>query len=285
MIVYGWSGVTPAIRSSSSARSRARPRSRSVVERDRVADVAGRVDDDDRLQRREVAVDLPDLGDLRRVLADDRARLGVARDPLALLGRVGRVDRDHDRAGARDAEVGVAPLRPRRAQDRDPVARLDPEVDEAATDLRHDLAELRVADVAPFAVRLVADRGRITMLRSSQADQVGDRGGARRRCMDGHRGAALHCSSSSLPEEVDRIRRALLRRAVHRQAGTGGRAVTVACALLGEVRHEQGLVDPALEDGHAHLHALLDDLATLEARLPRELRGREMDCHRTTYLL
>src|SRR5829696_7441904 len=58
-------------------------------------------------------------------------------------------------------------------------------------------------------------------------------------------------------------------------AGHGG-------PLLGQVRHEQGLVDPALEDGHSHLHALLDDLATLEARLPRELRGREMVCHRTT---
>src|SRR5687768_13007952 len=55
-----------------------------------------------------------------------------------------------------------------------------------------------------------------------------------------------------------------------------------ARALLREVRQEQGLVDPALEDGHPHLHALLDDLATLEARLPRELRGREMDCHRTS---
>ena len=50
--------------------------------------------------------------------------------------------------------------------------------------------------------------------------------------------------------------------------------------LLGQVRHEQRLVDPALEDRDAHLHALLDDLPTLEARLPRELRGREVDCHR-----
>ena len=76
------------------------------------------------------------------VLADDRARLGVAGDPLALLGRVGRVDRHDDGAGARDAEVRVGPLGPRRAQDRHAVARLDPEVDQAAADLRHDLAEL-----------------------------------------------------------------------------------------------------------------------------------------------
>src|SRR4051794_21503884 len=57
--------------------------------------------------------------------------------------------------------------------------------------------------------------------------------------------------------------------------------VTWAQVLFRHVRQEQGLVDAALEDGDAHLHALLDDLATLEARLPRELRGREMNCHRT----
>ena len=196
MIVYGCSGVTAAMRSSRSARSRARPRSRSVS-----SGIASPTSPDGSTtmivsSAREVPADLPDLGDLRRVLADDRARLGVARDPLALLGRVGRVDRDDHGAGGRDAEVHVAPVGPRRAQDRHPVARLDPEVDQAATDLRHDLAELRVADVMPLAVRLVAHRGGITMLCSSEADQVGDRGGARRRCMDGHRGAAFHCSSS-----------------------------------------------------------------------------------------
>ena len=166
------------------------------VERDRVADVAGRVDHDDRLQRRQVVAHRADLGDLRRVLADDRARLGVAGDPLALLGRVRRVDRHDDRPGGGDAEVGVRPLRPGRAEDRHAIARLDPEVDQAAADLRHDLAELGVADVVPGAVALVADRRAVAVLLGGQPDQVGDRRRAGGPCVDRHRGAALHGSSS-----------------------------------------------------------------------------------------
>src|SRR5215212_4742424 len=55
---------------------------------------------------------------------------------------------------------------------------------------------------------------------------------------------------------------------------------SVGGALLAYVGEEEGLVDPALEDGHAQLHALLDDFATLHAGLSRELGGREVDCHR-----
>ena len=47
----------------------------------------------------QAVADRDDLRDLLGVLADDRDGLGVADDPLALLGRVGRVDRDDDGAG------------------------------------------------------------------------------------------------------------------------------------------------------------------------------------------
>src|SRR4051794_10036218 len=57
----------------------------------------------------------------------------------------------------------------------------------------------------------------------------------------------------------------------------GGRYLP--CALVFHVREEEGLVDSSLEDRHAQLHALLDDLATLHAGFASELRGREMDCH------
>ncbi len=60
-----------------------------------------------------------DTDNLRRVLADDEARLGVAGHPRALVGRVGGVDRDHD--GARLAPVaGTVPdchREPRTRQD------------------------------------------------------------------------------------------------------------------------------------------------------------------------
>src|SRR3954452_20635947 len=51
------------------------------------------------------------------------------------------------------------------------------------------------------------------------------------------------------------------------------------CRVVVDVGEEQRLVNPALEDRHAQLHALLDDLATLHAGFASELRGREMDCH------
>src|ERR1700754_1524720 len=50
-------------------------------------------------------------------------------------------------------------------------------------------------------------------------------------------------------------------------------------ALLLDICHEQRLVDSALEDRHAQLHALLNDLAPFHAGFASELRGREMDCH------
>src|SRR5688500_15272671 len=71
-------------------------------------------------------------------------------------------------------------------------------------------------------------------------------------------------------------------RAPRRRSGRGYLAPGgVDRDLFAEVCEEQGLVDAALEDRHAHFHALLDDLATLHAGFARELRGREMDCHRS----
>src|SRR5215212_8115036 len=49
--------------------------------------------------------------------------------------------------------------------------------------------------------------------------------------------------------------------------------------LLAEVQKEQRLVDAALEDRHAQLHALLNHLAALQACFAGQLRGREVDCH------
>src|SRR3954466_3123600 len=52
-------------------------------------------------------------------------------------------------------------------------------------------------------------------------------------------------------------------------------------SLLFDVGQEQRLIDSALEDRHAQLHALLDDLATLHAGFASELRGREVNCHQS----
>ena len=139
MIVYGSSGLTAATRSAISPASRAAAALAQLVERDRAL---GRLDRDDLLELRQLVADGDDLRHLRGVLADDEARLGVAGDPRALLGRVGRVDRDDDAAGGRDREVRVRPLDAGRAQQGDAVARPQPEIHEPAGDLRDRLAEL-----------------------------------------------------------------------------------------------------------------------------------------------
>src|SRR3954452_4818167 len=47
-----------------------------------------------------------------------------------------------------------------------------------------------------------------------------------------------------------------------------------------EARHEEGLVDAALEDRDAQLHALRDDVPSLYAGLAGELSGRQVYGHR-----
>src|SRR4051794_6906744 len=49
--------------------------------------------------------------------------------------------------------------------------------------------------------------------------------------------------------------------------------------LVLQRRHEQGLVDPSLEDRHAHLHALADDFSAMHAGLACQFRGGQMDRH------
>jgi hypothetical protein len=48
-----------------------------------------------------------------------------------------------------------------------------------------------------------------------------------------------------------------------------------------EARHEQRLVDAALEDRDAQLHALRDDVPSLESGLAGELSGRQVNGHRS----
>src|SRR3954454_14953724 len=64
-----------------------------------------------------------------------------------------------------------------------------------------------------------------------------------------------------------------------RRGGAGG--YLPGALLVCQVGEEQRLVDSALEDRHAQLHALLDDLATFHSGFASELRGREMDCHQS----
>src|SRR4051794_32708401 len=59
------------------------------------------------------------------------------------------------------------------------------------------------------------------------------------------------------------------------RGGPGG----LLLRAVAEVREEERLVDAALEDRDAHLHALRDDFLALEACLASQFRGRQVNSH------
>ena len=129
-----------------------------VLERDRV--VAGAGHPDHVLEQRQPVADRADLLQLLVVLDDDDLGVGVLEHVLALLGRVGLVDRDDVGAGRERGEVEVGPLGAGVAEDRDLVALLDAEVDQAERERADGLADLVEAAVDPLLAVLVADRRR-----------------------------------------------------------------------------------------------------------------------------
>ena len=107
------------------------------------------LDPDHVLEVGQLVADLIDLLPLPLVLDDDRPRARVARDPLALLRGVGRVDRDDHGPGGGDRVAGERPLEPRVGEDADPVARLDPEVDQSERELLDRLPGVGVGQLPP----------------------------------------------------------------------------------------------------------------------------------------
>src|SRR5207302_10211596 len=60
--------------------------------------------------------------------------------------------------------------------------------------------------------------------------------------------------------------------------GLGGLCWRLAFALVRQRGEEKGLVDSSLEDRHAHLHALRDDLSPLHSCFSCQLGGRQVIC-------
>ena len=133
------SGVTACQRASHSAASRAAPRG-ELLEGDRVLALAGHPDHV--LEQRQPVPHRADLLQLFVVLDDDDLGVGVLEHVLALLGRVGLVDRDDGRPGRERGEVGVGPLGPGVGEDRDLVAGRDSEVDQPEREGLDGLADL-----------------------------------------------------------------------------------------------------------------------------------------------
>ena len=83
----------------------------------------------------------------------DRLRVGVLEHVLAFVGRVRLVDRNDDGAHAECREVEVGPLGPGVGEDRDLVALLDAELDQAERQTADDVADLAVGLRNPLVRR------------------------------------------------------------------------------------------------------------------------------------
>ena len=121
-------------------------------------------DHDDVLEPRRLVTRLEHLGELPRVLHDDRPRAGVVDDVGDEVRRVGRIHRNRDAARAEDREVGLHPFGPARREQRDGVAGLAAERDQPERYLAHDLAHLAPRQRRPRAVTLEHLRGAIGAL-------------------------------------------------------------------------------------------------------------------------
>jgi hypothetical protein len=129
---------------------------------------------DDVLELGDPSADLVDLGELRFVLDDHRPGVGVLENVLALLRRVGLIDRDDGGAHAESGEVEVGPLGSCVGQDRDLVALLDPELDQAEGETLRDLADLAIGLGHPLAGGvLVGDGAEIAVPLRGERHQVG----------------------------------------------------------------------------------------------------------------
>ena len=221
-----------------------------VLERDRV--LAGAGHPDHLLELRQLVADLADLLQLLVVLDDDDLGVGVLEHVLALLGGVGLVDRDDDGADRERGEVEVGPLGAGVAEDRDLVALLDAEVDQAERerpDRLHDLAE---AAVDPALAVLVADRR------------------ARRRTSPPRAAAGPRACSIWFPAPPSRgslVQRSGVARRPRRAFRAG------AIASVPQRGLEEGPVDSAVEDRDAHLHAFADHLLPFHLQLLGKLGG------------
>jgi hypothetical protein len=158
-----------------------------VLHRDRVLGAAGH--HHHVLELRQAVAHRSHLLQLFCVLDDDDLGVGVLEDVAALLGGVGLVDRHHRGADRERGEIEVGPLRPRVAEDRDPVALLDSEGDEAEGERPHDLDDLGVAATQPLVAVLEPDRGFLPVELRRSGQEIGDR--ARVRPSPRHCGRSL----------------------------------------------------------------------------------------------
>src|SRR5256886_6011900 len=121
----------------------------------------GRIEHDHVAERRQPAAHGVDLFHLRRRRADHGRRPGIAQNVFHLVGGEGRVDGHVSGAGTQARVVCQGPLEPRFREDGDLLARPESELAQAERQRLHPRRRCLMRDVAPRAIRFVAERGRM----------------------------------------------------------------------------------------------------------------------------
>ena len=115
---------------------------------------------EDVLQRRQLARDLLDLGQLGRVLADDRNCLGVRQQIAHVACRAGGVHGDSDCADLREREVDERPVEAVSCEEGDGVASPHAPGEEAVRVRPHALVGLRPRHLPPTGIVRLREVGR-----------------------------------------------------------------------------------------------------------------------------
>ncbi len=161
----------------------------------RRGELLGGVEEDDGLQLGQLLQPGDGLGELRRVLREERPGAGVGEDERRLVRVGARIDGGGGRAGAHVAEVGDDPLDPGGGGQRDPVLRADAQRHQARCHGADPDGRLRPGQRAPLLGARCAVR-RVLVHRDGET--VGLATGRRR-----HPGEEEVCHGGGTPGDVD----------------------------------------------------------------------------------
>ena len=133
------------------------------------------VHQDDGLERRQLVPDVLDLLELQPRRDDRRLRARVVQDVTRLRRRERRVNRHRDRCPGQDRQVGLQPLGPALGDNRDAVARRDPERPQPERQVPDALEEFLARQLVDPVRPAAADQFRILEPARDVKRQVGDR--------------------------------------------------------------------------------------------------------------
>ncbi len=143
--------------------------------------IQDRIDQHDGSKRRHTGRRGDDLLELRRRRDNRERRAAVGQDERDLFGRQRRIDRNRDRTGGQDREVGDQPLRAALREQRHVIARRHAQGRETKADIADAVHELTPAEVIDAVTSRTADEIWLREPSRNEERQLGDGGRRDRR--------------------------------------------------------------------------------------------------------